>query len=339
MKNFVFLVSLGAMLLAGQAFGAVQGHGVTDNGVTGNGQPACAVPSPVEDAMIGLVGVYEGDAMSPVALADRNLETTVVELIVEPGDRPLHLILTSYDNLIWRFTGATDRVSGAVLIASPHYVPNPTVSHSGGRHNIGRSPPRVRYAGVVGLSADRVSTVGPEGCLDYFADPASATAMRLADLISARIGRRPDVIAGAYSPSTLSLPSTATTTASASPPVPLGFDPDLWRAALRFNRSGLADIRPEEVVSSVPVLAYDVLPSQMGLAQLAGDGRIIKVGDRLKIARPIPRFPAGLNGAHAVIFLLGSEVPMPTGSPGHSCVLREADGAAHAPSPLCPPPH
>lgn len=334
MKKFVFLVSLGAALLAGQAFGAVQGHGVTDDG-----QPACAVPRPVDSAVIGLVGVYQGDAMSPVALADRNLETTVVELVVEPGDRPLHLILTGYDNLIWRFSGATDRVSGAVLIASPHYVPNPEVAYSGGRHNIRRPPPRVRYAGVVGLSADRVSTVAPEGCLDYFTDPASATAIRLAGIISARIGRRPDVIAGAYAPSTLTLPSAAATTASARPLAPVGFDPDLWRDALRFNRSGLADIRPEEVVSSVSVLAYDVLPSQMGLAQLAGDGRIIKVGDRLKIARPIPRFPAGLNGGHAVIFLLGREVPMPSGSPGHSCVLREADGGAQAPSPLCPRPH
>jgi hypothetical protein len=45
-----------------------------------------------------------------------------------------------------------------------------------------------------------------------------------------------------------------------------------------------------------------------------------------RIARPIPRFAAGLYGARLVRFVLARGVPMPAGSPGHSCVISEATG-------------
>lgn len=57
---------------------------------------------------------------------------------------------------------------------------------------------------------------------------------------------------------------------------------------------------------------------------------------KLKIVKPIKRFPAGLNGSHAVVFVLAKGVPMPAGSPGHSCVISEETGAAAGNvSPLC----
>jgi hypothetical protein len=37
--------------------------------------------------------------------------------------------------------------------------------------------------------------------------------------------------------------------------------------------------------------------------------------------------PEGLNGAHAVIFLLDTRVPYPHGSPGHSVILDLSSGA------------
>lgn len=299
----------------------------------------CSLPRVDARAVLVVLGIYEGDAMSAVALADRDDETTSAELIIEPGDAPLHIVLVSYDNLIWRFSGAVDRVSRVVLLASPTHPPRNIAlpSPAGMRRDIQRSRPgRAVYAGTTGLASDRVTTVAPDACGEYFHDPASIKAAGLAGVVGARAGRRPDVLAGVYSLSAIKLPSAM---AAAAPrggaPAPAGFDNALWRDAVRFNPSGLAQIQPEDVVSSVPALAYDVLPSQMGLAQLAGQGRIERLSDGLKIVKPIPRFPAGLNGAHSVTFLLGQGVPMPSGSPGHSCVVREADGGVMGASPLC----
>ena len=299
----------------------------------------CSLPRVDARSVLVVLGVYEGDAMSSVALADRDKETSVAELVIEPGDAPLHIVLVSYDNLIWRFSGAVDRVSRVVLIASPTHPPRNVVlpSPAGARRDIQRARPgRAVYAGTTGLPSDRVTTVAPDACTDYFHDPRSIKAARFAAVVGARAGRRPDVLAGVYSLSAIKLPSAMAAVAPrGGVPAPAGFDRALWRDAVRFNPSGLAQMQPEDVVSSVPVLAYDVLPSQVGLAQLAGDGRIVRLSDGLKIVKPIPRVPAGLNGAHSVTFLLGRGVPLPAGSPGHSCVIREADGAVAGNSPLC----
>ena len=80
-----------------------------------------------------------------------------------------------------------------------------------------------------------------------------------------------------------------------------------------------------------PAEPYVVLPEAFGLAQLTASGDLQFRGDPnflpiFYIARPIPRFPAGLYGAEAASFILGRGVPMPAGDPGHSCVISEATG-------------
>jgi hypothetical protein len=68
-----------------------------------------------------------------------------------------------------------------------------------------------------------------------------------------------------------------------------------------------------------------VLPAEFGLAQQVGNGTLIRTGDRqFTIVRPLARFPAGQNGAHSVSYVVAKGVPMPGGSPGHSCVREEA---------------
>jgi hypothetical protein len=97
------------------------------------------------------------------------------------------------------------------------------------------------------------------------------------------------------------------------------------------------------VVALAPAESYEVLPQGFGLAQLVATGALEHFGSDFffdsyfYIARAIPRFPAGLNGAHAVVFVLGTGVPLPAGSPGHSCVLSEETGLPQANEFLCPP--
>jgi hypothetical protein len=110
---------------------------------------------------------------------------------------------------------------------------------------------------------------------------------------------------------------------------------------LWFSPGGVVDIDPALVISSTPAERYDVLPQGFGLAQLVATGDIELRGSAFPfgeyyIARPIPRFPAGLYGAHLVQFILGRGVPLPAGSPGHSCVISEETGLPIANDVICP---
>jgi hypothetical protein len=113
--------------------------------------------------------------------------------------------------------------------------------------------------------------------------------------------------------------------------VPPGFDPEVYVAlGLRFSPGGVVTIDPAQVVATSPAEPYDVLPYGFGLAQLVFGGALEVLDDGIfygfRIARDLPRFPAGLHGAHLTHFVLGRGVPMPAGSPGHSCVTSEETG-------------
>lgn len=124
---------------------------------------------------------------------------------------------------------------------------------------------------------------------------------------------------------TISLPSGEVSDirgADVSPPA--GFDEAVWKTGLRFSPAGLMDVETSDVVSSAEPERYDVLPSQFGLAQLAGQGKLEAVApNKFRILGEFSHYPAGLSGAHSVTFLLPEGVPEPSGSPGHSRVERE----------------
>jgi hypothetical protein len=110
--------------------------------------------------------------------------------------------------------------------------------------------------------------------------------------------------------------------------------------AARFSPGGVVAVDPAAVV---PPRAepYVVLPEAFGLAALVATGDLeLRSGPyeflpTLYIARPIPRFPAGLYGAESVSFVLGRGVPMPAGNPGHSCVISEETGMPLTDALLC----
>lgn len=73
----------------------------------------------------------------------------------------------------------------------------------------------------------------------------------------------------------------------------------------------------------------------LGLAQLVATGDLEHRESFVYLARAIPRFPAGLHGAHLVRFVLATGVPMPDGDPGHSCVFSEETGRPMANDFIC----
>lgn len=84
------------------------------------------------------------------------------------------------------------------------------------------------------------------------------------------------------------------------------------------------------VVALQPVETYDVFPEEAGLVQLLSSGQIEYLGRDNSyrysyfIHETFPHFPAGLGGAHSVIFILGTGVDMPSGDVGHSRVYSES---------------
>jgi hypothetical protein len=271
----------------------------------------CSMPS-ARDALVVVFGVYEGQALSTVALGSRDEVTGVLDVVIERGDRPLYIVLSAYAGTIWRFSGDVDRVQRVVLVAGRSADPQ------------GWSP----LAGVVGLPADVVATADPERCFTYAYDPGSLKAAQVSAIVRRAVGKDPDVFGGYYDLAAVRLPSGkgAQTPRSARVPPPTGYDADLWREMLRFNPAGLVAIDPDAVVSAARVQPYDVLPQQAGLSQLVGSGDLLKVSDGLKVVRRIARFPAGLSGAHSTAFLIARGVPLPAGHPGHSAVIMESTG-------------
>ena len=271
---------------------------------------AGGLPAAAPDDEVILFGAYEGDAISSTTIDGQDEETETARVVIEPGTTPLYVLLTSYERMIWRFEGAISRVHEVVLL--------------------GRGP-----RGVTGIAADRVANlVGTEGPLaEYFYSQDSSEAVRQA--VEEGLGRAVDIVTGTYSVGTLSLPSA--TTAPSAPPVgvPPGFDPGVYQLGLWFNPGGVIDIDPSQVVATAPATPYEVLPDGFGLAQLVATGALEQRDGVFYIARPIPRFPAGLYGAHAVAFVLGTGVPMPAGSPGHSCVISEETGLPLTQPALC----
>lgn len=266
----------------------------------------CAAPAVPYGAELVAFGSYEADTLSTAYVGGPEGETNLTEVWIEPGKRPLYLVLKSHEAMIWRFRGATERVAGVVVSS-------------------GESGPGTAWAGVAGLPRRRV-TVLPPSCLPNFYESGDSTGA--SHRIEQAVGRSPDRMTGAYSAYHISFPSGEVSNAAVKAATPAGFDPVMWQEAIRFWPGGVAEVDPSTITADVPVGTYAILPSQAGLAQWIGKGAIRQVSGGLRVVAPLPRFPPQMGGAHAVRLVLGRGVPMPAGDPGHSCVVVEETGAS-----------
>ncbi|MCM2394703.1 hypothetical protein NBH19_01250 [Rhizobium sp. S95] len=270
------------------------------------GAAACGLPKARTDEKVLFVSGYEAAALSTVTVAGQDKETNTAELNIEPGKDPLFIIATSYTPMIWRVTGAAERVSRFVTGAGS--------------------------AGVVGLGKDRVTFADLYRCLPGWIKPEQASAGIL-DAINMLTGSSAPGVFSSYTLSKVTLPSEARPPAmlqkhAVPPSVQFSWGPlrptenGAVASLKRFSPGGIVSVDAGSVVSSAGAAPYEVLPQEAGLAQLMQDGKLEfdpKLG--YIIRRAIPRFPAGLAGAHAVVFVLADGVPRPVGRPGHSAVL------------------
>lgn len=294
-------------------------------------------------AKLVVVGVYDGEALSSAYIGGPDEETNVTDVIIEPGQQPLVLVLTSHESMVWRLSGATRRVvqvqvsSFAAEAQKRHKVGTaaPGAGKSGrqARDNLGSTgdgayvSEQWSYAGVTGIARDKV-TIRHAVCPGYFTKSSGPEFTAAREKIAETLGRAPDAMFGTYSPRQISLPSGKVTRARPETTVmPRGFDPTVWREAARYWPGGLVSVDPASVVAKARVAPYRVLPSQMGLAQLVGAGAVQRLTEsKFRVVKPIAHMPPSMGGAHSVKLILAKGVPMPPGDPVHSCIVYE-DGS------------
>jgi len=85
--------------------------------------PACAMPEVPAGARLLVYGGYDSNALSSASIGGSGEETGLVDVRIEAGSEPLYLVLTSYESLVWRFSGATGRV--AHVVVSSHATGEP----------------------------------------------------------------------------------------------------------------------------------------------------------------------------------------------------------------------
>jgi Ca2+-binding EF-hand superfamily protein len=294
----------------------------------------CEMPKASQPAKVVLLGLYETESLSSVALGSQDEVTGVGNVTVEPGRDPLYIVIASYRPTIWRFSGSLERIERVVVMAQRGLTAK-------GVSNV------TPLAGVVGVARDKLSFPKPN-CITSFSETPSIASAQAASAIRAAAGKSPDVIAGKYKLNKFNVPSgkieviepdrprvlviekpggTLTLEGNAKDIRVVTPSGNLERELYRFNPGGVVVIAAEQVVASTSAEPYEVLPEQAGLIQLVQSGALTQnaLGEFL-INRKI-RFPAGLAGAHSVKFLLRRGVPEPEGDPGHSTVISESTGA------------
>jgi Ca2+-binding EF-hand superfamily protein len=292
----------------------------------------CAVPKASDNAKVLLLSAHDSDAISTTTIGSQDVETHTGFVAVEPGTEPLYVVIATYSPVIWRVTGAVERIERLVL--------------SSGRTSANSMmPEEVSLAGATGIPAERVGFLKSK-CLSDFSETPSTQAARAAAFVRSQVGKEPELTAGRSKVSGFAVPSgevrttgrsdqpllviqkpagTLTIQGGANVVVQAGIS-DLSRDIANYYPGGVVEVDPASVVASQPAARYEVLPSKAGLLQLFQNGALGRNRAGEFLIKQKIRFPAGLYGAHSAKFLLLRGVPKPDGDPGHSEVISEETG-------------
>lgn len=295
----------------------------------------CSFPKAAVDDSVHLVGAYTGQAISDVSIGGDDMEIAAARVVIEPGRGSLYVVLTSYDAVVWQFTGAVERVRKVV-------VQSVRGSSTGGTRS-----------GVAGIARDRVHFSPDAGCVRYFSNGDGTQGVRAAGQLRALAGGALARTIGVHGVATVTLPEGVVSAAgrldAANVVQSKGPGAPMWKVLGEYVAGGLLSLNPKEVVANKPVARSEMLANVGGLAQLLDRGAIVVVEgvqsfeimnvkaagkeqskriDHPREFRIIKamRFPSGLTAAHGVRFLLKKGVPLPQGDPGHACVLSEETG-------------
>jgi Ca2+-binding EF-hand superfamily protein len=155
--------------------------------------PACKLPKASEQAKVILLSAYETDALSTATIGSQDIAVHTGRIEIEAGKEPLYLVVVSHRPVIWRLSGAVERIEQLVL-AGNSTGPN--------RGIVGQQP----VVGEMGVAKERVNILPRSNCLRYFTDkPSSASAIAAAK-VRQDTGKEP-MVAAIYQVSEFRVPS------------------------------------------------------------------------------------------------------------------------------------
>src|SRR5262245_48214008 len=82
--------------------------------------PTCEIDAPRADERTTVIYANGGKALSSATLGSDSVVTVVVDVEIEPDEKPHYIALSSGKPVIWRFTGRVDTVSRVVVLGSPY---------------------------------------------------------------------------------------------------------------------------------------------------------------------------------------------------------------------------
>jgi Ca2+-binding EF-hand superfamily protein len=314
-----------------------------------NRRAACALPKPSAAAQVVLLGIHHGDALSTVTIGDQDIPVETGIISIEPGQRPLYLIISSYAPTIWRVTGTIERLERLVL-----------AGNETGANTVNAQ--QMPLIGATGIAAERIAFLGRPGCIDHFVSARLGGGRNAAEAVRQQTGQEP-VLIGVENDGVAAVAIPSGDISRIQDTTPMGItvrdnagrleiasgtglvrrDVDDAQHRLRtFHPGGIVEIDPRTVVASRTVQPYETLPQEAGLLQLIQSGALVETPGSADKARPPEyqirrriRLPSGLHGAHRVKFVVARGVPTPIGDPGHSCVLLEEGGPPIANGSAC----
>ena len=281
----------------------------------------CDLRAPAANEDVIVFGMAWGGALSTVTTSGQDGVTTTGKVVVEPGTRPLYLVLISEEGVIWQIEGATSRISRVAVI-------------------LGSKAPS-SASGVTGLDKAKVFFAPPQSCPTYFPGLRKPIEAERRAALEHILGRADIVFSGTMRLEVAHLPSGKMET---TPPnrIPQNVSTrDFVLAAFeRTYPRGIVDIDPAAVIAPKPAERYTLLPRNAGLLRLMRDGAIEYYGDpkdrMLRITKPIERFPAGFANGYFVKFILAPDIPVPKGNAVNPCILSEETGEPVPGSGRCP---
>ena len=283
----------------------------------------CSLPLPSDEAEIIALSVYGAETLSSVAIGDEDNEVQYTRIEIEPGERPVYLIASSYEAMIWHFSGATDRIE--------HFAVTSSVSSG-------------NVVGAIGLQESQLSLQDNNQCISRFKSGGEARERQVKLSVVDVLGRQADHAVLGSLPGVFLLNDDVSSGSSGYERF-FGDQPEnvsraTWQSFEIFNSGGVARLDPAEVAATHPVTTYSVLPQQAGLVQLEQEGKIKllaggAVGGTYLLLEPIGRWPTGLAGSHSVQFIVPRHIPVPVGYRGHSGVYAEATGTCSSHFGLC----
>lgn len=274
--------------------------------------PDCKVPRPRVLDQLVVVGGYDGAAVSTVSVAGQDEDTRVAEIFAGAGTKPIYLVVTAYDPIIFRLGGDLSRLRQLVVIYS-------------------------KSAGVVGVPRDKIHFVEHARCPIPFVVEGRSPEWDVP--VQLMFGRRANLQGGQEH-----LRKTVITdellTIDQWPRVPRRADlSPLENAFQMYIPEGIVALEPEQIIATSKAERYEVLPSSAGAVQLERSGALARpsqevlrrVKERLVangkvpahldpfeapyvVTRPI-RVPADLCGGHSLDFI----VPAPDYLSGDVC--------------------